>query len=102
MLYRVVTTPIVDKRLEQAVSYITNIFCDVFVAANLMEEFRKTANSLKVFPRGHIRYTDGPLAGYYKARVGRYHYVILYKIEGNLVVIERFHHMSEDYENTRW
>lgn len=101
MFYRVVTTPDVDEQLEQAVAHIANIFCDVFAATNLLKEAQKTINSLKVFPRGHVKYTDGPLTGYYKARVGRYNYIILYRIKYDLVIVEELHHMSEDYENTR-
>ncbi len=101
MAYKVVTTPSVDKQLEQAVNYILNVFCDEYVAGNLLRAFSKTVNSLKVFPRSHRKCINGKFEGYYKANIGKYKYVILYRIYKNIVVIEELHHMSEDYGSLR-
>ena len=97
MAYNVKVTASAEKDLDAIVSYIVEELSTPQAAGHLLDEITKMYHVLADNPMIFPACSQPLLQRYRKATVMRY--VIIYRIDGETVYVERFFSQLEDYVN---
>ncbi|HJC89685.1 MAG TPA: type II toxin-antitoxin system RelE/ParE family toxin [Candidatus Mediterraneibacter excrementigallinarum] len=101
MDYKVVVTPDAEHDLEEYVGYLLFEKKNDQAARNLLDDFEITKKILQNVA-GSLKYCENPKLkeqGYKRINFTAHRYFMLYRISGNLVIIDNIFHELQDYEN---
>lgn len=97
MAYNIKVTASAEKDLDAIVSYIVQELSNPQAAGHLLDEITKIYHVLVDNPMVFPACSQPLLQRYRKVTVMRY--VIIYRIDGETVYVERFFSQLEDYVN---
>ena len=97
MAYNVKVTASAEKDLDAIISYIVQELSNPQAAGHLLDEITKMHHVLADNPTIFPACSQPLLQRYRKVTVMRY--VIIYRIDGETVYVERFFSQLEDYVN---
>ena len=100
MDYKVVVTKEAEEDLNQFIQYLLFAKKNKQAAQNVLDDFEETTSILK-HAAGSLKQCDNPnlkAQGYYRINFRRHRYFMLYRIEGELVFIDKIFHDLQDYE----
>lgn len=96
--YRVVITEYAKEQLKDYISYILNEFGNRQAAKAVRDDAAATGKKLE-HVAGSLREMENPnMKGYRKIHFLKHDYVMLYRIEGDVVYVDRIYHELQDYE----
>lgn len=101
MDYRVTVTSDAEADLDRFLWYLLYKKRNRQAAANLLDDFEKTKQSLSKVA-GSLKYCDNPRLkehGYKRINFLSHRYFMLYRIEDTCAVVDKIFHELEDYEN---
>ena len=101
MVYKVVVTADAEEDLNRFVSYLLYEKKSAQAAAQVLDDFAITAQSL-AHVAGSLKLCDNPklrALGYRRIQFLSHRYCMLYRIENELVIVDRIFHALQDYEN---
>ena len=99
--YKVRMSPRAKADLRDRVSYLVNVKKNPQAAASLMADFRKTRINLESIA-GSIKEPDSEILKSRKLKrinLREHDYFLLYRIDGDTVMIMNIFHALEDFEN---
>lgn len=97
--YKVIITESAKEQLKEYIAYIMREFQNKQAAQALRDDARETKKRLEICA-GSLRPLQNPgLNGYRKMHFLKHDFVMLYRIEGNGVYVDRIYHELQDYEN---
>ena len=101
MVYNIEITDFAFKQLDSILNYIINQLQNPDAAAAVMDDFdeaiiklERSAGSLKPCEEAELAQH-----GYRRYHLARHRYVLLYRIDGRNVFIDRIYHELQDYHN---
>ena len=100
-IYRMRMSPRAKEDLKRRAFYLSHVKKNHQAAANLMMDFRKTRISLETIA-GSIREPDSEILKSRKLKrinFKNHDYFILFRIDGNSVIIMSIFHALEDFES---
>ena len=103
MAYEVIVDPVVAERLDEAVTYVSEVLGAPMAAADILDGFDELVGKLEQNPHSYPRARDDRLRarGYRRPLVGKY--VVLFRVwesgdrEGTIWVTNLFHG-SQNYQ----
>ncbi len=101
MDYKIIVTVDAEEDLDNYIRYLLYEKKSMQVAKNVLNDFEVTKESLK-YVAGNLKLCDNPRLkqlGYHRINFLNHRYVMLYRIEDNLVFIDNIFHDLQDYEN---
>ena len=101
MGYKVIITPPAQRRLDMYVGYTLNTLRSKQAARAILDDARRT-KSILAFTAQSNRLCEHPVLnkyGYRKMYFQRHRFVMLYRIEGNVVIVDGMYHELQDYES---
>ena len=101
MAYNVVVTSDAERDLDNFIRYLLFEKKNEQAAGNLLDDFEETKNILSNVAAS-LKDCDNPKLkqfGYKRINFRKHRYFMLYRIEGNMVIIDNLFHELEDYEN---
>lgn len=101
MAYRVVITSFAKHQLEMYVAYILSEFRSVQAANAVMDDARRTKKRLSTIAGSLALCENEILArnGYRRILFDRHSFFMVYRIEGNTVIVDAMYHELQDYES---
>ena len=101
MAYNVVVTSDAEKDLDKFIRYLLFEKKNEQAARNFLDDFDETKNILSNVAAS-LKDCDNPKLkqfGYKRINFRKHRYFMLYRVEGNLAIIDNMFHELEDYEN---
>ena len=101
MEYKVILTVDAEEDLDRFIKYLLYEKKNAQAASNLLDDFESTKESLS-HVAGSLKRCDNPTLnalGYRKIHFLSHRYFMLYRIEGQLAVVDSIFHELQDYEN---
>ena len=101
MAYNVVVTSDAEKDLDKFIRYLLFEKKNEQAAGNLLDDFEETKNILSNVAAS-LKDCDNPKLkqfGYKRINFRKHRYFMLYRLEGNMAIIDNMFHELEDYEN---
>jgi len=101
MVYKVVMTTDAEEDLDRFIRYLLFEKQNSRAASNVLNDFEATKQALSGVA-GSLKLCDNPRLkafGYRKIHFLSHRYFMLYRIEGNLAVVDNIFHELQDYEN---
>lgn len=101
MDYRVVVTKDAEEDLDGFIKYLLLEKRNEQAAENLLNDFQATKESLR-YVAGSLKQCDNPRLrqmGYRRINFLNHRYFMMYRIEGDVVIIDNVFHDLQDYEN---
>ena len=101
MDYKVVMTTDAEEDLDRFIRYLLFEKQNSADASNVLNDFEATKQTLSNVA-GSLKLCDMPrlnALGYQKIHFLSHRYFMLYRIEGNLAVVDNIFHELQDYEN---
>lgn len=95
MAYNVKVTASAEMDLDGIISYIVEELCNPQAAIHVLDLVTKVYEELAVTPLCYPTCTQYLLREYRKALIARY--VMIYRVDGDTVYVERFFSQLEDY-----
>ena len=95
MVYSVKVTESAERDLDEIVGYIVQELCNPQAAAHLLDEIGIVYLQLARTPECYPSCTHPLLRQYRKVTIMGY--VLIYRVEGDTVYVERFFSQLEDY-----
>lgn len=101
MGYRVVITEPAKYQLEMYIAYVLREIKSVQAARAIRDDARKTMQRLSDMADIHALCENETLAkyGYRRISFAKHDYFMVYRIDGNLVIIDVIYHELQDYES---
>lgn len=101
MVYNVEVTDYAFDQLDNILNYIVNQLQNPDAASAVMNDFDEAINKLKRTAGSINICEEAELAqhGYRRYRLAQHRYILLYRIEGEKVFIDRVYHELQDYKN---
>lgn len=101
MTYKVIITTPAKHQLEMYVSYVVNELNNPKAAKSIIEDAKKTKIRLSELADSLPLCTDNTLAhnGYRRILFSKYAFFMVYRIDGNTVIVEAMYHELQDYES---
>ena len=98
MAFRLILTERFLNTYSECVSYVSDVLENPRTAALIEAETEKCLNFLKENADGYALFEDKEFAalGLRKIHLARYHYKIMYHLEGDEVILEAFYHDLRD------
>lgn len=100
MEYRVVLTEDAENDLDQYIRYLLFEKKSEQAASNVMDDFEATkANLSRV--AGSLKFCDNPslkAQGYRRINFLSHRYFMLYRVEGDMAIVDDIFHELQDYE----
>ena len=101
MVYNVEVTDYALDQLDNILNYIINQLDNPDAASAVVDDFdeaikklERTAGSLKLCEESELAQH-----GYRRYHLARHRYILLYRIDGKNVFIDRIYHELQDYQN---
>ena len=101
MDYRIMMSCDAQEDLERAIQYLLFEKKSEQAAQNVLDDFEKTRDSLKMIA-GSLKICENPelaKSGYRRINFFSHRYFMLYRIEDDIVYIDNIFHELQDYEN---
>ena len=101
MAYKVVLTPDAEEELNQFIRYLLYEKKNEQAASNVLDDFEAMVQSLSRVA-GRLKLCDHPrlrALGYRKIHFLTHRYFMLYRMEGDLAVVDGIFHELQDFEN---
>ena len=101
MGYKVIITPPAKRRLDMFVAYVKNEFRNSQAAKNILLDAKESKVKLLTVA-DIVKKCDNPILakhGYHKFKFLRHDFVMLYRIDGNKVIVDGMFHELQDYES---
>ncbi len=101
MAYNVVVTSDAEKDLDKFIKYLLFEKKNEQAAGNLLDDFEETKNILSNVAAS-LKDCENPRLkqfGYKRINFRKHRYFMLYRLEGNMAIIDNMFHELEDYEN---
>ena len=101
MDYKVVMTTDAEEDLDRFIRYLLFEKQNSQVASNVLNDFEATKQTLSNVA-GSLKLCDNPrlnVLGYRKIHFLSHRYFMLYRVEGNLAIVDNIFHELQDYEN---
>ena len=101
MEYKVILTVDAEEDLDRFIKYLLYEKKNAQAASNLLDDFESTKESLS-HVAGSLKRCDNPTLnalGYRNIHFLSHRYFMLYRIEGQLSVVDSIFHELQDYEN---
>ena len=101
MDYKVFLTEDAENDLNQYIEYLLFVKKNEQAAKNLLDDFEKTKQSLSSVA-GSLKDCDNPhlkARGYKRINFISHRYFMLYRVQGNIAVVDSIFHELQDYEN---
>ncbi len=101
MDYKVMITSDAEEDLDRFIRYLLFKKKNRQAALNVLNDFEETKRTLSV-AAGSLKLCDNPrlnALGYRKIHFLSHRYFMLYRIEGNLAIVDNIFHELQDYEN---
>lgn len=101
MAYNVVVTAEAAADLERFILYLLIDKGNEQAAKNVMDDFDETIQTLK-YVAGNLKLCENPKLrelGYRRMNFIRHRYFIMYRLEGNMAIVDNVFHELQDYEN---
>lgn len=101
MGYRVVITDPAKHQLKMYIAYIAREFKSIQAARAIRDDARRTIRRLADIAGIYALCENELLAkyGYRKILFERHDFFMIYRIEGNLVIVDVIYHELQDYES---
>lgn len=99
--YRVVLTVDAEGDMDAFLRYIVHKLKNLEAAVSLLDDFERALSDLER-SAGSLKLDGDPkLArlGYRRAHMKRHSYFMLYRIDGDIAVVDRIFHDRQDYRN---
>ena len=102
MVYRVVITPPAKHQLEMYIAYTVNQLKSNQAARAIRDDARATKKELTKVAGVLSLCTDDVLArnGYRRIFFRKHDFFMVYRIDGNIAIVEAMYHELQDYEST--
>lgn len=100
MAYKVIIMPPAKRRLDMYVYYTLETLKNRQAAKSILEDAKETKKRLSV-NADSLKICDDPLLAQYeyrKIRFAKHKFLMLYRIEGNRVIVDGMFHELQDYE----
>ncbi len=101
MEYKVVITEDAEADLDGYIRYLLFEKKSIQAAQNVLNDFEATKASLSKIASG-LKPCDNPKLreyGYRRINFMSHRYFMLYRIEGNMAIVDNIFHELQDYEN---
>lgn len=101
MDYKVVITSDAEIDLDEHIQYLIFEKKNLQAASNILDDFEATKNSLSKVA-GSLRLCSNPKLnklGYRRINFLSHRYFMLYRIKGDLAIVDKIFHELQDYEN---
>ena len=101
MDYKVVMTTDAEEDLDRFIRYLLFERQNSQAASNVLNDFEATKQTLSNVA-GSLKLCDNPrlnVLGYRKIHFLSHRYFMLYRVEGNLAIVDNTFHELQDYEN---
>ncbi len=100
MTYKVVITPPAKKRLDMYIGYTINVLKNRQAAKSIEKDAKNTVKRLALVADSLPLCKEKSLAkhGYRKIQFEKHRFFMIYRIDGNVVVIDGMYHELQDYE----
>lgn len=101
MDYKVVMTTDAEEDLDRFIQYLLFEKQNSQAASNVLNDYEATKHTLSSVA-GSLKLCDNPrlkALGYRKIHFLSHRYFMLYRVEGNLAIIDNIFHELQDYEN---
>ena len=101
MDYKIKVTVDAEEDLENYIKYLIYEKKSKQAAKNVLDDFESTKESLK-YVAGSLKLCDNPRLkklGYRRINFLNHRYFMLYRVDDNVVFIDRSFHDLQDYEN---
>lgn len=101
MTYRVIVTDRADEQLDSIIQYILSQYKNKDTARSVLDDVLKTYEKLEYLAGSMPLCNDPYLAekGYYKINLKKHHYILLYQIDKDCVIVSGIFHMLENYRD---
>lgn len=100
MTYNVIIMPPAKRRLDRYVYYTLETLKNKQAAKSILIDARRTKERLSL-TADSIKICDDPILaqyGYRKIRFEKHKFLMIYRIEGNQVIVDGMFHELQDYE----
>lgn len=101
MDYKVVMTTDAEEDLDRFIRYLLFEKQNSQASSNVLNDFEATKQTLSNVA-GSLKLCDNPrlnTLGYRKIHFLSHRYFMLYRVEGNLAIVDNIFHELQDYEN---
>ena len=101
MAYKVVLTEDAEADLDGFISYLLLEKGSEQAASNVLEDFQATKDNLSRVA-GSLKLCENPRLrklGYRRINFLSHRYFMLYRIEGDMAIVDNIFHELQDYEN---
>ena len=101
VLFDTIISPKALSQMDSYVDYILNTLMNPQAALNLWRDAEKTREELSKCA-GSLDYCKHPrlkALGYHPMLFLKHRYVMLYRIDGQIVYVDGIYHLLQDYEN---
>ena len=101
MVYKVVLTEDAAADLDEFISYLLLEKGSEQAASNVLEDFKATKDSLSRVA-GSLKLCENPRLrklGYRRINFLSHRYFMLYRLEGDIAIVDNIFHELQDYEN---
>ncbi len=97
MAYKVIASEQAASDLDSIVGYLVSTLGQPSSARDLLDAYDEVVENLSAYPEMYPRVIDPRLErmGYRKALLKKY--VVLYRVQGDSVLLARVFHQSQDY-----
>lgn len=100
MAYKVIIMPPAKRRLDMYVYYTLETLKNKQAAKSILTDVKATKKRLSVIADS-LKICDDPVLAKYeyrKIRFAKHKFVMIYRIEGNQVIVDGMFHELQDYE----
>ena len=104
MTYRLIISETAHQQIEHAIEYVALELKNPSAAEAIISDIEKTYERIRQMPNAMPLCEDSVLKsyGYHKALLEKHSYLILFRIEGELIKISGFFHTLENYSEKRY
>lgn len=101
MTYRVIVTDRADEQLDNIIQYILTQYKNKDTARGILDDVLRAYEKLEYMGGSMPLCSDPYLAekGYHKINLENHHYLLLYQIDNDSVIVSGIFHMLENYQN---
>lgn len=99
MVYNVILTEFAEKQLDNIIRYVAVDLCNASAADSILLDVEEAISQLSFSANVYAPCTEPELKlyNYIRYHLRRHRYIMLYRIEGKDVFIDRIYHELQDY-----
>lgn len=99
MVYKLLIAEQAEKQIEKAIAYVTEVLKNPKAAADILDDILHVYNTLEKDAASFAFCEDNYLRakGYRKFSLYKHDYIVIYRVNEDIVYIAGFFHMLENY-----